>query len=124
MNFGSIPISPKQDIIIKKALHLINSFIEAPHRYNAPKWMLDLHVEGNLTNAQWDIVDLLSVEKHERPTLMELVEQLGKRSTSSITKPRDMARKKIIETLLTMSYLLQDEKILINFLGEFIESLE
>lgn len=124
MNFGSLPISPTQDLVLKKIMNFLNDFMERPHAYtSAPKWLFNLNPNGILTEAQWDIVDIFSQDRKDRPTLMDLVEQQGKRSTSSITKPRDMARKKIIEAILTLTYVLQDENILKNFIGELLNNV-
>ena len=124
MKFGSLPIDSNQDLVIKQLLDFLNNYLERPHLYeHAPAWLRELSPNGTLTSGQWEIVDIFAKPKNERPTLMEVVEQLGKRSTSSITKPRDMARRKILESILTLTYVLQDPNILIYFLGEFIYEL-
>jgi hypothetical protein len=124
MYFGNLPIEENKHIVLQKTMTFLNDFLERPHLYDdAPAWLRTLSPNGSLTEAQWQIVDELAKIKQERPTLMDLVNTLGKKSTSSITKPRDIARKKILEAILTLTYVISDDDIMNNFIGEFIDEI-
>lgn len=124
MYFGNLPIEENKHIVLQKTMAFLNDFLERPHLYDdAPAWLRTLSPNGSLTEAQWEIVDELAKIKQERPTLMDLVNTLGKKSTSSITKPRDIARKKILEAILTLTYVISDDDIMQNFIGEFIDDI-
>lgn len=124
MYFGNLPIEENKHIVLQKTMTFLNDFLERPHLYDdAPAWLRTLSPNGSLTEAQWEIVDELAKIKQERPTLMDLVNTLGKKSTSSITKPRDIARKKILEAILTLTYVISDDDIMQNFIGEFIDDI-
>lgn len=116
-NFGTLPISDYQNNVISR---LLEKFAEYRYNPDDPAFFSTIDVEnGILTSNQWDIVDFLSAE--DKPTIMELAKKLDKKSISSIQKPRDMATRKFIEAIITVSYLLQDENYFRYFLSEVLE---
>ena len=116
--FGIIDISDDQNAIIRKVLH---KFTEYEPEAKDPTYFQTINTEdGILTESQWEMVDEFQVPKEMRPSIMQLVRKLNKKSISSIQKPRDMARKKIIEAFITVALVLSDEEILEHFIGEVL----
>ena len=100
---------------------LLDKFTEYEAKQGDPNYFKT--VDGNngiLTDVQWDMVDEFSVPKDLRPSIMDLVRKLDKKSISSIQKPRDMARKKIIEAFITVSLILSDPAILEFFVDDVL----
>ena len=115
--FGITPITSSQTAIIIALLH---KFTEYEVKQGDPNYFKNVNGNGILTDVQWDMVDEFSVPKDMRPSIMDLVRKLEKKSISSIQKPRDMARKKIIEAFITVSLVLSDPAILEFFVDDVL----
>jgi hypothetical protein len=116
--FGVIPITEEQNLIIKTILFKFNNYAS---RRGDPKFFESIKSDmGTLTEKQWEMVDEFSKPREERLTVLELTNDLGKKSISSVQKPRDQARKKLIEAILTVALVLQDESILLEFISDVL----
>jgi len=116
--FGSVPIDEIQTEIIARLLH---KFTDYEASTEDPVYFKDIDgVNGILTDVQWDMADHFAVPKDMKPSIMTLVRRLNKKSISSIQKPRDMARKKIIESFITVALILSDPAYLEHFINEVL----
>ena len=116
--FGIVPINDKQTEIIKRLLH---KFTDYEYFHKDPTYFKDIDgTNGILTDVQWDMADEFAVPKDLKPSIMDLVRKLEKKSISSIQKPRDMARKKIIEAFITVSLILSNPSYLEYFIDEML----
>lgn len=116
--FGVTPISDEQNEIINKLLHKFTNYEALP---SDPIYFNSIDGDnGILTDVQWDMADEFAVPKDIKPSIMQLVKKLEKKSISSIQKPRDMARKKIIEAFITVALVLGEPAYLEHFINEVL----
>ena len=115
--FGVYPITPIQNEIIKKIMNKFSSE-ETKYEDGDPVYFKQINLEGILTDKQWMMVDAFS--SSNRPTMLEVMNALDNKSMSSIQSPRDNARKKIIEAIITVALVLEDENILKYFIGDVL----